>query len=220
MPVADFLRPDSNVTQTNFTGGFADIDESSASDTDKAYPNTANAACTLEVGLGNPAGVPTGGTTTVRYRLAKIDTTTGNVSGTATNPTATLHVYQGAVLIASDTARTLTGTWTAFSFTPDMSSVTDWNDLRFRLTQTTTVDNRGCAISWAELETVSYERFDLASGSFALSGGAMVAGGVTYADLAGGSFALAGGDIDLIDKTFKFGARSRRVGSLERRRAY
>ena len=35
--MAQFLRPDSNVTQTDFTGGFAEIDDSVASDADTAF---------------------------------------------------------------------------------------------------------------------------------------------------------------------------------------
>ena len=152
--MAQFLRPDSNVTQTSFTGGFASIDESTASDADFAYGDN-NTAATLEVGLSNPSGTPGSGTTTVRYRVAK--TNAGTVDGAGNACDIQCHVYQGTTLIASDTARTVTGTWTTYSFTPSMGSVTDWNNLRLRFVTTSSggspANRRGAAVSWAEMET-------------------------------------------------------------------
>lgn len=152
--MAQFLRPDSNVTQTSFTGGFADIDESTASDADFAY-GANNTAAVLEVGLSNPSGTPASGTTTVRYRVAK--TNAGTVDGSGNSVTVTAEVYQGTTLISSDTARTADGTWTAYSWTPNMASVTDWTDLRLRFTTSASGGGpsvrRGGAVSWAEMET-------------------------------------------------------------------
>lgn len=151
--MAQFLRPDSNVTQTSFTNGFANIDESAASDADFAY-GANNTAAVLEVGLSNPGGTPASGTTTVRYRVAK--TNNGTVDGGGATVTVTCSVRQGANVIATDTARTATGTWTQYSFTPSMAGVTDWNDVRLRFTTSasggTTANRRGGAVSWAELE--------------------------------------------------------------------
>lgn len=151
--MAQFLRPDSNVTQTSFTGGFAEIDESTASDADFAY-GAINTAATLEVGLANPSSTPASGTTTVRYRIARTNGAAVDGGGNAVD--VTCHVYQGTTLIASDTARTATGTWTQYSFTPSMASVTDWNDLRLRFVTTASGGGpsvrRGAAVSWAEME--------------------------------------------------------------------
>lgn len=151
--MTQFLRPDSNVTQTNFTGGFAEIDESSASDADFAY-SANDSAATLEVGLSNPSGTPASGTTTVRYRYVK--TQGGSPSSSGNNVSFQVHIYQGGTLIASDTGQTASlATWSARSFTPDMSSVTDWNDLRIRVSVTASgggPSGRGVGISWAELE--------------------------------------------------------------------
>lgn len=152
--MAQFLRPDSNVTQTSFTNGFDAIDESSASDADFAY-GTNNTAAVLEVGLSNPSGTPGAGTTTVRYRVAK--TNAGTVDGGGNAVTVTASVYQGGTLIAEDSARTVTGTWTEYSWTPSMASVTDWNDLRLRFTTSASggspANRRGGAVSWAEVES-------------------------------------------------------------------
>lgn len=148
-----FLRPDGNITQTSFTGGFAEIDEASASDADFAY-GANNVAAVLEVSLSNPTGAPASGTTTVRYRIAK--TNAGTVDGGGNAVTVTAAVYQGTTLIASDSAQTATGTWTQYSWAPSMASVTDWNDLRLRFTTSasggTAANRRGGAVSWAEVE--------------------------------------------------------------------
>ena len=151
--MAQFLRPDGTVTATGFTGGFADIDEATASDADFAY-GANGGANVLEVSLSDPAGYPGAGTTTVRYRVAKVN---GGVLDNAGNAvTGTVELYQGAALISADTGRTLTSTWTAYSWTPNVSGVTDWNDLRLRFTDSSNggavSGRRAGAISWAELE--------------------------------------------------------------------
>jgi hypothetical protein len=150
---AFFLRPASNITQTNFTGGYAEIDEVTANDTDKAY-NANGAASTLEVKLSSPSKAPKDGTTTVRYRYVKSDG--GNPSGSNNNVNFQVHVYQGATLIASDASQTASSeSYVNRSFTPNMASVTDWSDLRLRFVVSSNSGFpgalRGIAISWAEL---------------------------------------------------------------------
>jgi hypothetical protein len=152
--VSQFLRPDANVTQTSFTNGFAQIDESTASDADFAY-GANNTAAVLEVSLSNPSGTPASGTCTVRYRIAK--TNAGTVDGGGNGVDVTGEVYQGGSQIATDTARTTSGSWTEYSFTFAASAVSDWTDLRLRFTTTTSggspANRRGGAVSWAEIET-------------------------------------------------------------------
>lgn len=213
----EILRPNSNVTQTQMTGGYADIDETSASDTDFAYPN-ANGSCVLEVGLSDPAGFALNTVApTIRYRLLR-KTQTGGAPG-AGSPTAQLHLYQGAVLIASDTARSFGGGATDFSWSPTITAVTDFTDLRLRMTETVS-GNPVMAISFAEVEVSYAEALDLASGSFAFAGGDLTVSTVTYAALDGASFAFAGGDLDTIDKTFRFGSGARKARSRARRRVF
>ena len=199
--MAQFLRPDSNVTQSSFTGVFADIDEATASDSDFAY-GANNVAAQLEVGLSNPASTPGGGTTTVRYRVAK--TNNGSLSGSGNGVDGTLSVYEGAVLVASDVARTLTGTWTDYSFAPDMSGVSDWNNLRLRFDTTKSgggpSNRRGGAISWAELEapdaaagiTGTMASQDSGADSFTASGGVAIAGTMSAQDTGSDSFSASG----------------------------
>jgi hypothetical protein len=146
-----FLRPDSNITQTNWTGGFADIDEATASDADFSYGANNSNSATLEVGLSNPS-VPDSGTCTVRWRYAKVSS--GTLSGTGGTVNQTCGVYQGATLIASSTVTT-GGSWTAGSFTFNTSSISDWTNVRLRFTQTASGGGgnaRGSAVSWAEIE--------------------------------------------------------------------
>ena len=150
--MAVFLRPDANVTQTSFTGGFAEIDEATFSDADFAY-GAGNTAAVLEVHLSDPGGTPQSGTVTIRFRYAKVSGTT--LSATGGTVTVTAGLYQGTTLIGSTTVTT-GGTFTAGSFTVATSSVTNWNDLRLRFTQSLSGgggNSRGAAISWAEVET-------------------------------------------------------------------
>lgn len=153
--MAQFLRPDSNVTQSSFTGGFAEIDESTASDADFAY-GANNTAAVLEVGLSDPGGTPDpAGTSRVRFRIAK--TNNGTVTGTGNTVTFTIAVYQGGTLISTGvTGLTATGTWTGYNFTFTHGSITDWTDLRLRFTTSasggTPANRRGGAVSWAEVE--------------------------------------------------------------------
>lgn len=148
--MAQFLRPDSNVTQSGFTGGFAEIDEVTASDADAAVSGSNKTTETLEVGLSNPSGTPGSGATTVRYRISKTATAGDTV-------TAAVSVIQGTTVIASDVTRTAPDAYTTYSFTPDLSSVTDWTDLRLRVVKNASgggggANRRGLRVSWAEVE--------------------------------------------------------------------
>ena len=154
--MAQFLRPDSTVTATDFTGGFADIDEATFSDADAAYSADRSAGATLEVGLSDPAATPGTGTCTVRYRHAQVD---GGVypssGGTAVG--IICYVYEGATLLVTDTSQTANeGAFLERSFTFDASLVTDWNNLRLRWVTSggtgAPASRRGGAISWAEVE--------------------------------------------------------------------
>jgi hypothetical protein len=215
----EILRPDSNVTQTLMTGGYAETDEVAADDADFAYPN-ADGANVLEVGLSNPANTAlTTLTTTIRYRIRRVSTS-GGTSPPAGSLSATLHLYQGATLIESDTTRSITGnTAQAFSWTPTMTSVTDFTDLRLRMTQTA-ASSRGIGLTWAEVEVPYAAALALASGSFTLTGGTLSYFIATFIALAGGAFTLAGGALSLVEKTFRFGARRSANRSDVRRKSF
>lgn len=157
-----FLRPDSNVTQTSYTGGFADIDEVTASDADLAYGAINSATPLLEVGTSNPAAAPGGDTGVVRWRSA-IRNGNGTI-GSGNSLTGTCGLYQGTTLITSDAYTA--GNWSTREFTFNLSSVTDFNDLRLRFTQTASAGNNnstrtGLAVSWAEIDIPDPKRIFL-----------------------------------------------------------
>jgi hypothetical protein len=149
--VTQTLRPDSTVSSSNVTGGFADIDEATASDVDYVW-STNNTVGAITVGLTNPAATPGAGSTAVRYRIAK--TNVGTVSGTGAIVDVTVSLYEGATLRDTDTTRTATGTWTTYTWAPDTSAVSNWSNLRlvFSFSKSGATDPRGAAVSWAELE--------------------------------------------------------------------
>lgn len=157
-----FLRPDSNVTQTSYTGGFADIDEVTASDADLAYGAINSATPLLEVGTSDPASAPGGDTGVVRWRSA-IRNGNGTI-GSGNSLTGTCGLYQGTTLITSDAYTA--GNWSTREFTFNLSSVTDFNDLRLRFTQTASAGNNnntrtGLAVSWAEIDIPDPKRIFL-----------------------------------------------------------
>lgn len=162
--MAQTLVPDGNITQTSFTGGFAEIDEASpGSDADFAY-GANNTAAVLEVSVSNPGTTPGAGTCTVKFRHAK--TNAGTVDGAGNAVTVTAEVYEGATQRAIDSAQTATGTWTERQFTFDASLVSNWNDLRLRFTTSASggspANRRGGAISWAEIQTPDGSTFQAA----------------------------------------------------------
>jgi hypothetical protein len=156
--MTQFLRPDGDVTKTNWSsGGYADIDESTASNSDYAYSSTLTAVsntATLEVSLTNSSGTPDSGTSTCRFRVAKVSGV-GALSGSGEAVFCDVSIYEGATLIDTyGSSITLTGAFVQYSFTPDLSTVSDWTNLRIRFLMTTDLSGlaRGGAVSWAELE--------------------------------------------------------------------
>lgn len=154
--MAQFARPDSDVTNTAFTGGFADIDEITASDADRAF-STDGSDCELEVGLSNVSDPSTDTGHIFRYRVAKTDD--GVPSGTGNAKTLIARLMQGTTAIATDTERTLTGSYTTYSRTlssGEAAAITDYTDLRLEFTSLggggNPTNRRGAAVSWAELE--------------------------------------------------------------------
>lgn len=196
--MAQFLRPNANVTQTSFTNGFGEIDETSASDSDFAW-SANNVAATLEVALTNPAATPGAGTTTIRYRIARMNNGVLDGGGNACLVTAAL--YQGTTLISADSQRNSDGTWTTYSWAPDVSSVTDWNDLRLRFTTTASGGGpsvrRGAAISWAEVEAPDAAASNPATSTLTDNFGAALDSGKWTASNNNGTAATSGGVLDL-----------------------
>ena len=158
--MSQFARPDSNITQTAFTGGFAEIDESIASDADQAW-STDGSDATLEVGLSNVTDPGVGTGHILRYRVAKTDD--GALSGSGNTKTVIASLYQGATLIGSDIERTLGGAYTTYTFnlsSTQADAITNYSDLRIRFTTLggggSPANRRGIGVSWAELEVPDF----------------------------------------------------------------
>jgi len=154
--MTQFARPISNITQTGFTGGFAEIDETIADDGDFAW-GANNTAAVLEVLLSSVTDPLTDANHTFRYRIAKTDD--GVVDGAGNAVTVTVGLYQGVTLISTDSAKTADGTWTQYDFTPseaEIGTITDYADLRLRATTSASggspANRRGGAVSWEVLE--------------------------------------------------------------------
>src|SRR5210317_29240 len=162
--MAQFLYPISDVTKTFASGGFADIDEASPSDTDFAY-GTNNATNTLEcaltdTGITDPA-VGTGHTVYWRQSQADSDAGTPAPSTGGSNATYDVLLIQGTTTIATCASGSSTsdGSFAAGSYTltaGEADSITDYTDLRIRMvsngTGGTPSGRRAAAFSSAYLE--------------------------------------------------------------------
>lgn len=153
--MAQFARPDSDVTNTG-TNGFGAIDEITPSDADFWWGDN-NTAEELEVGLSNVTDPTISSGHIFRYRIAK--TNAGTVDGTGNAVTVTARLMQGTTEIAADTAKTADGTWTEYSLTltgGQTDAITDYTDLRLEFVTSASggspANRRGGAVSWAELE--------------------------------------------------------------------
>ena len=119
-------RPNANIAQSGWTGGYADIDDTQPNDSDFAYSDN-NSVSVLEVSLSGLLP-PIAGTKTISYRIAR--TNAGIVDGAGNAPLITARLYHGDKLISSDTAKSPDGTWTQHSWNPDTGAVTDWSALK------------------------------------------------------------------------------------------
>jgi hypothetical protein len=150
--VPEILRPSSDITQTSYTGGFAEINEVTRDDANYAYGAVNSAAPELVVGFPAPSVTPVG-PCNVRWTHAK-----ANVSGTILSTGSALNytcaLLEGSTVIASQTVSP--GGWDQSLFTFDASDISDWSNLRLRWTQTASGggggNTRGGAVSWAEVE--------------------------------------------------------------------
>lgn len=165
--MAQFLRPSTDVTITGITGTpdntnkYANIDETSASDTDYIY--SANDTASTYETLTSTGGViqdPLSSSNHIlRYRICMTDA--GTPAATAGfDVTVTAFLYQGATLKAQDSGKVVnSATWTTYTYTlsgAEADSITNYSDLRIRLTMSDSSApvgrQRGAGVSWAELE--------------------------------------------------------------------
>lgn len=150
--MAQFLRPDSDVSAGLWTTAplWSSLDEATASDADLVTSNNNTNPDTFEVGLSNPGGTPGAGTVTLRVRRSKSAT-----GGHALEERFAL--YQGATLVQELAQATPDSTaWATVSLNVT-SAITDWTDLRVRVSREggtggSGATRRSLLVSWIELE--------------------------------------------------------------------
>src|SRR3970040_1513536 len=128
--MAQFARPDSTVTQSSFSGGFAAIDEVTPSDADFTF-GANNTAAELEVGLSDVTDPAVSTGHVFRFRIAKTDD--GVVDGGENEVTITTRLMQGTTQIAASSPVTTGGTWTTWLRNlsgAEADAITDYTDLR------------------------------------------------------------------------------------------
>lgn len=165
--MAQYGRPSTDVTITGITGTpdntnkYANIDESSASDTDYIY-SANDTACTYETLLAGASALvdPVSSSGHIfRYRICMTNAGTPAASG-GFDVTVTAYLYQGTTLIAADSGKVVnSATWTTYTYTlsgTEADSITDYTNLRLRFTMSDSSAppgrERGAGVSWAELE--------------------------------------------------------------------
>ena len=156
--MAQFARPDSNVAQTNVTGGFADIDEVTASDADFAY-STNNTTAELEVGLSDVTDPASGSGHWIRFRYAK--TNAGVPDSGGSDGTVQVILRQGSFtqIVAGPVLTVSSGTWSLSTLNLSVAqadAITDYTDLRLEFALVggggSPANRRGVGVSWAEME--------------------------------------------------------------------
>lgn len=153
--MAQFARPTSDISTGFWTGSFADIDESTASDSDFGYSADKEIGdYETKLGTVTDPAVSTGHI--VRCRVSKSDGgVPNNTSGSAS--TVTIAVYEATTLIETLVTAYTLGAWADLSYTLTAAgSITDYSDLRIRYSFVggagSPANRRGFALSWAELE--------------------------------------------------------------------
>lgn len=171
--MAQYARPDSDIQQTNWSGGYTTIDDETFNDTDY-ITGAKDANGTAIYGLSNvdDPGVGTGHT--VRFRSWQ--------QNNDNQRTLAIDLYQGSTKISGLAAFNVTkgyavsGAWTLTSTEAD--NITDYTDLRIWFTSGGDIgaparDRNEVYVTWAELEVPDASTgYDLtaSSGSFSLSG--------------------------------------------------
>lgn len=154
------VYPISDVTFINWTGGFGNIDEITASDSDFNYSIDKPAITDIAEHLFGSVADPMGGAGTyvMSFRIAEID---GGVLGDGSKSMiAAVGLYQGTTLIRGNAGISFTGSWVTntINFTAEEGSISNWADLRIRITYVSggtgsPANRRGLGLSWARLET-------------------------------------------------------------------
>lgn len=187
--MAQFLRPDANISATNWTGSYTAIDEASYDDGDYLTGSSSGNG-TVEVGLSNGTDPESSSGHTIRFRAWQQNNTKQRTLG--------VKLMQGATQISVYNAGNLVkGTQTAYEWTLSAAvadSITDYTDLRLQFISggdvgTPSAQRSAVYVSWAEKEIPDAEEAltaDLAgtlttAGSVARQGAKPLAGALSSA---------------------------------------
>lgn len=149
-----YARPDSDIQQTNWSGGYGTIDETTYNDADY-ITGSSSANGTAIYGLSNVTDPEVGTGHVVRFRAWQQDKTHQR--------TLSAYLYQGDTKISEHGSNPITlvkGTQTAYSWTlseAEANNIADYTDLRIWFTSggevgTPAVSRSAVYVSWAELE--------------------------------------------------------------------
>lgn len=190
------LYADGDTIRTNIAAGtWANIDEEPPNDSDFVR-TTPGASAVYEVSLTNPAGLPNGTSGLAVFRAFKCDSS-GTPKSDGQTVEMSFKVYQGGTLIHSGSGSITLNSGVAQSGSnANLSSVTNWNDLRLRLIVSVSGagSNRCAAITYARVDVPDPANYSLSVNSAAF---AVTAASVDF------DFALP---IDTVPYDLSFGA--------------
>ncbi len=157
--MAQFGRPTSDITNAWLSGGWADLDEVTPSDSDYADTGDNPSNDVLEVFVGTGLGDPLSSSGHIsRWRVCQTDTGVPE-SGGGTAANLQFDVVQGTTVIATRAYENVPVSWTTQSLTlssGEADAITDYSDLRHRFMANagggSPSNRRGVGISWTELE--------------------------------------------------------------------
>ncbi|KKT30749.1 MAG: hypothetical protein UW18_C0011G0010 [Microgenomates group bacterium GW2011_GWF1_44_10] len=202
--MAQYGRPDGDVTTTGVAGGnYASIDEITPSDADFIYGAEATAV-TYECSLTNITDPVSDTGISFTYRVAKLNGTTTDGAGNAVY--VTTYLYEGATLRASDTQKTLTDTWTDYTYnctTAECDALSDFTDLRLRFVSPSSAGNattrRAMGLSYAVLTapTAPVAPLDATTQTYTFTGIAATLTVARKVDITAAEFILTGIDATL-----------------------
>ena len=175
--MAQYARPDSDVSASNWTGSYTAIDESSYDDADRLL-GADNANGTTEKGLSDVTDPAASSGHVVRFRAWQ--------ENNSHQRTLSVVLVQGSTVISTYAAFNLVkGTATSYSWTlssAEADAITDYTDLRLRFKSDGTVSTPPSSrsevyVSWAELEvpdsTLKLVAGTLTSGDGTVAGAAL-----------------------------------------------
>lgn len=159
--MSQFARPISDHTiPASYNGSYADIDESSASDSDFGYFDNNSGGNEVIFNLTSLTDPSSSSGHILRVRIARMNA--GELDGGGTSVTANVSILIGGSEVAALVdliSEVATGSWTTHEYTlsgAEADAISDYTDMEIRIDQSggggSPSNRRGLGISWAEFE--------------------------------------------------------------------